>query len=280
MKNGMVQVAVINPFGEAASFKIEPFRQMTTVMDSYGAANNCELGDIVFLLDGKVIAPSQTPYGLKLQNGDAILVVFKEQQDWRTLAVMSPAGEAMFIKIKQVSMMEELMYSYCNPKELQLGHVVFVRNGNIIARTQTPDELKLQDYDVIHVVLKEQQDWRTLDEHKIEKEFLLTLPAWCRVSLTVMHPGGAPRSFTIKKATTMENLMNSYCVINNCELDDIIFLLPNGDVVSPTQTPRELKLQDGDSQQSCTNNSRSTSLCYHHCQPLPKKFVRQWPIWP
>ena len=138
----------------------------------------------------------------------------------------------------------------------------------------------LQDYDVIHVVLKEQQDWRTLDEHKIEKEFLLTLPAWCRVSLTVMHPGGAPRSFTIKKATTMENLMNSYCVINNCELDDIIFLLPNGDVVSPTQTPRELKLQDGDSQQSCTNNSRSTSLCYHHCQPLPKKFVRQWPIWP
>ncbi len=61
----------------------------------------------------------------------------------------------MFFKIKQTTPLRKLMEAYCQQQGLELSSVRFLYDGNRLQGDQKPDDLEMEDEDVIDALLNQ-----------------------------------------------------------------------------------------------------------------------------
>jgi len=62
-------------------------------------------------------------------------------------------GNIVHFKIKKKTQLKKLMEAYCARQSLQMDQIRFLFDGNRLRDTQTPDELDMEDDDVIDAML-------------------------------------------------------------------------------------------------------------------------------
>ena len=62
-------------------------------------------------------------------------------------------GNIVHFKIKKKTQLKKLMEAYCARQSLQMDQIRFLFDGNRLRDTQTPDELEMEDDDVIDAML-------------------------------------------------------------------------------------------------------------------------------
>jgi len=62
-------------------------------------------------------------------------------------------GNIVHFKIKRKTQLKKLMEAYCNRQSLQMDQIRFLFDGNRLRETQSPDELEMEDDDVIDAML-------------------------------------------------------------------------------------------------------------------------------
>jgi len=58
-------------------------------------------------------------------------------------------GNVVHFKMKKKTALKKLMEAYCARQSLQMDQIRFLLDGNRLGENQTPDELEMQDDDVI-----------------------------------------------------------------------------------------------------------------------------------
>ncbi|CEL93224.1 unnamed protein product [Vitrella brassicaformis CCMP3155] len=71
------------------------------------------------------------------------------------LKVKSPDGQEVFFKIKRSTKLEKLMNAYCNRLGQSQEGVRFLFDGERVHPHQTPEELGLEDGDVIDAMVQQ-----------------------------------------------------------------------------------------------------------------------------
>lgn len=69
------------------------------------------------------------------------------------LKVKGQDGNIVHFKIKKKTQLKKLMEAYCARQSLQMDQIRFLFDGNRLRDTQTPDELDMEDDDVIDAML-------------------------------------------------------------------------------------------------------------------------------
>jgi small ubiquitin-related modifier len=62
-------------------------------------------------------------------------------------------GGIVHFKIKKKTQLKKLMEAYCARQSLQMEQIRFLFDGNRLRDSQTPDELEMEDDDVIDAML-------------------------------------------------------------------------------------------------------------------------------
>ena len=71
------------------------------------------------------------------------------------LRVRSPHGQEVFFRIKRRTQLQKLMRAYCHRLGLSEDSVRFLFDGDRIQGTHTPEELGMQDEDVIDAMVQQ-----------------------------------------------------------------------------------------------------------------------------
>ncbi|CAM8965354.1 unnamed protein product [Rhodiola kirilowii] len=58
-----------------------------------------------------------------------------------------------FFRMKRSTQLKKLMYAYCDIKSVELNSIVFFFDGRRLHGYQTPDELEMEDGDIIDAML-------------------------------------------------------------------------------------------------------------------------------
>ena len=78
------------------------------------------------------------------------------QPDHVNLKVVTQDGNEIYFKCKQATPLQKLMHAFCNRQGVSTNSVVFSFDGNRINETQTPEQLSMEDGDIIDVRLEQQ----------------------------------------------------------------------------------------------------------------------------
>lgn len=70
-----------------------------------------------------------------------------------SLKVKGQDGNIVHFKIKRKTVLKKLMEAYCQRQSLQLDQIRFLFDGARLRDNQTPDELDMEDDDVIDAML-------------------------------------------------------------------------------------------------------------------------------
>ena len=62
-------------------------------------------------------------------------------------------GNIVHFKIKKKTQLKKLMEAYCARQSLHMDQIRFLFDGNRLREVQTPDELEMEDDDVIDAML-------------------------------------------------------------------------------------------------------------------------------
>lgn len=71
-------------------------------------------------------------------------------------------GNEIYFKCKQTTPLKKLMDAFCNRQGVSSNSVRFLFDGNRINETQTPQQLEMEDGDVIDVMVEQQGGARGL----------------------------------------------------------------------------------------------------------------------
>lgn len=71
------------------------------------------------------------------------------------LRVRSPHGQEVYFRIKKRTALQKLMRAYCHRLGLSEDSVRFLFDGDRIQGTQSPDDLGMQDDDVIDAMVQQ-----------------------------------------------------------------------------------------------------------------------------
>jgi len=72
------------------------------------------------------------------------------------LKVVTQDGNEIFFKCKQTTPLQKLMQAFCNRQGVALNSVRFLFDGARLSPNQTPQELDMEDGDVIDVMVEQQ----------------------------------------------------------------------------------------------------------------------------
>jgi hypothetical protein len=61
-------------------------------------------------------------------------------------------GNVVLFKMMKHTKLKKLMEAYCERQSLQMDQILFLFDGNRLLDSQTPDELEMEDHDVIDVM--------------------------------------------------------------------------------------------------------------------------------
>merc|ERR1712216_977485 len=80
----------------------------------------------------------------------------KEGGEHINLKVVTQDGNEIYFKCKQTTPLQKLMHAFCNRQGVSMQSVRFLFDGNRINETQTPQQLEMEDGDVIDVMVEQQ----------------------------------------------------------------------------------------------------------------------------
>jgi len=80
----------------------------------------------------------------------------KPATDQLSLKVVTQDGNEIFFKCKQTTPLQKLMTAFCNRQGVATQSVRFLFDGSRINPNQTPQELEMEDGDVIDVMVEQQ----------------------------------------------------------------------------------------------------------------------------
>ncbi|GMH41787.1 hypothetical protein BSKO_09697 [Bryopsis sp. KO-2023] len=80
----------------------------------------------------------------KTEKGEPINVIVKDQN-----------GNELHFKVRKTTKFEKIMQAYCQKKCLQMGHVRFLYDGERVMGQQTPQEVDMDDGEVIDCVMEQ-----------------------------------------------------------------------------------------------------------------------------
>jgi len=72
------------------------------------------------------------------------------------LKVVTQDGNEIFFKCKMTTPLQKLMQAFCNRQGVALNSVRFLFDGQRLSANQTPQELEMEDGDVIDVMVEQQ----------------------------------------------------------------------------------------------------------------------------
>ncbi|KAJ3427896.1 small ubiquitin-related modifier [Anaeramoeba flamelloides] len=72
-----------------------------------------------------------------------------------TLKVVDPQGGETVFRIRKTTKFTKLFKVYCERKGYQLGSIKFTFDGILVDEEQTPDELDMEDEDIIEAHLRQ-----------------------------------------------------------------------------------------------------------------------------
>jgi len=76
-----------------------------------------------------------------------------DAQEHINLKVKGQDGNIVHFKIKRKTQLKKLMEAYCARQSLQMEQIRFLFDGQRLREQQTPDELDMEDDDVIDAML-------------------------------------------------------------------------------------------------------------------------------
>jgi small ubiquitin-related modifier len=134
-------------------FKIKQTKQLKEVFEAYCACQSLQLDQILFLFNGVKLFGYETPEELEMEDDDVIFV----EPKYINVAVESRfehEGEhVMYFKIKRQTQFRKVFEAYCARQSLQLDQMRFLFNGIKLGDYQTPEELEMEDDEVIDAMM-------------------------------------------------------------------------------------------------------------------------------
>ena len=82
----------------------------------------------------------------------------KPQVDHLNLKVVTQDGNEIFFKCKAQTALNKLMNAFCQRQGVNLNAVRFIFDGSRINSSQTPEDLEMEDGDVIDVMMEQAGD--------------------------------------------------------------------------------------------------------------------------
>eukprot|EP00915_Cephaloidophora_sp_WS-2016_P003808 GHVH01005093.1.p1 GENE.GHVH01005093.1~~GHVH01005093.1.p1 ORF type:complete len:133 (+),score=25.30 GHVH01005093.1:107-505(+) len=79
----------------------------------------------------------------------------EKSSDHLHVKVRSPHGQEVFFRIRRTTCLQKLMTAYCNRLGLPTDGVRFLFDGDRIRGDQTPEEIQLDDGDIIDAMVRQ-----------------------------------------------------------------------------------------------------------------------------
>ncbi|KAK2629766.1 hypothetical protein QTJ16_000586 [Diplocarpon rosae] len=143
-----------------------------------------------------------------------------------------------FFKIKQKTKLGKVFDAYCDRNALQRTAVRFLLDGQRIQDTDTPDNLQMEDGDMVDAVL-EQIGGADIEETKPGAE----VPV--HINIKVKDQAGREVLFKIKKSTLLKKVMSAFCERQEVDPKAVRFLY-DGTRLQDNDTPEGLEMEDED----------------------------------
>ena len=113
--------------------------------------------------------------------------------EYVNIRVKGQDGWIVHFKMKRKTQLKKLMETYCNHQSLQMDQIRFLFDGNRLRETQSPDELEMEDDDIIDAFQPSYPNWKIHEaesrkafQHKIRQhQHRAGVPASLSVSLSV-----------------------------------------------------------------------------------------------
>jgi len=240
----LLKVKVCGPDGKIVLMKIKETTAMKELMKDYWVRTKVNPLYARFVFDGVRIGPQDTPKEIGLEDGDQI-EVFRELGQEKTagilnLKVCGPDGRIVHIKIKKTAAMMELMMAYWEKTNFNPLYSTFSCDGVRIDPKNTPNELGIEDGDLITVDIKQNSD--------------------CIIELKVKGSDGNIMWLKIKKTAAMKELMNDYW--DKTKVNPLyVEFLHDGQSIDPNDTPMELGLVNGDQIEAFIEQKQEQEEC-------------------
>ncbi|KAM5585473.1 hypothetical protein ABKV19_004721 [Rosa sericea] len=142
------------------------------------------------------------------------------------LKIKSPNGHEVYFNVMRSSELRRVMIVSCDRLSLEVNDIRFVYKGHYVLAEETPDQLRMEDGDVIDAI--------SVQPHKIN----VTVNGEFTENQNIV-------CFRIKKGTQLKRLMTAYCDRYSLHVTCFAFLW-NGRRLRYDQTPDELKMEDGE----------------------------------
>mmetsp|Transcript_6289 Transcript_6289/g.8757 ORF Transcript_6289/g.8757 Transcript_6289/m.8757 type:complete len:97 (-) Transcript_6289:191-481(-) len=79
----------------------------------------------------------------------------KEDPNTINLRVVSQDGNEVYFKIKKHTQLKKLMDAYCQRQAIESNSIRFLYDGQRLQPEQTPQDLEMEDNDIIDAVLQQ-----------------------------------------------------------------------------------------------------------------------------
>jgi small ubiquitin-related modifier len=129
-------------------FQINRTRQLKDVFEEYCARKSLQLDQVLFRFNGVTLFGSESPEELEMEADDVIIV----EPTYMNIRVGEQKGKNVvytYFKLKWKTRLQKLMEAYCERQSLQLDQMRFLFDGNRVRDDQTPEDLEMEDDDVI-----------------------------------------------------------------------------------------------------------------------------------
>ncbi|CAL1384763.1 unnamed protein product [Linum trigynum] len=151
-----IVVKVRNQAGSSMRFRINPATQLRGLMLSYCDWNELVVDDIRFSCNGRNLHRDDTPKQVRMKEGDVIYAVqVMDQEGPKKILVFLKAMDGRPptpFRINQATPLMKLMQAYCDQKGLEVDNVPFLYAGRRLDRDATPQQVNMEDDDVIDVL--------------------------------------------------------------------------------------------------------------------------------
>lgn len=146
-----INVKVKNGDVDDHIFKIGRNMELSKLMTAYSDRVSLD-----FLFNGKRLQGEQTPDKLEMEDGDEIeaILVWREKPDPNLInvKVKSLVGNVVLFRIERTKKLGKLMRDYCEGRGLEYQTQIFTFDGRRLREEQTPEELGMEDGDVIYSI--------------------------------------------------------------------------------------------------------------------------------
>merc|ERR1712029_489935 len=150
-----IKLKVVGQDSNEIHFRVKQTTQMGKLKKSYSERVGVPIASLRFLFDGRRINDDETPKQLEMEPDD-VIEVYQEQtggfeEDSIKLILIGQDRSEIHFLLKITTKMVNLMWSYSWRVGIPVVSLRFLFNGRRINVEETPEQLKMENNDVIEV---------------------------------------------------------------------------------------------------------------------------------